>query len=175
MTLSELIPEVTSNFNAYNEGRLLGGVSNELDLPELEADTDEIRGAGIMGGWNAPAVGQFGPTTCTIPFINVCESAFKLMDSSKVQIITLRASVQYMNPQTMNVQNEGVVVTLGGRVTKASLGKFAVGAKGETELEMDLTYIEVKIGKKVMFKLNKTGNECIVNGKDIYATVRSQI
>lgn len=175
MKVGDLIPELTSNFNAYYEGNCLGGVSNEMDLPELESDSDEIRGAGLMGGWNAPAVGQFGPTSFTLPFIHIYEPQFKLMDTRKLHTITLRASVQYLDPVDDIVKNRQVMVILKGRVTKAALGKMAAAAKGETELEFDLTYCEVRLASAVMLKMNKIGSEYVVDGEDIYSEIRSQI
>lgn len=175
MKVGDLIPELTNNFNAYTEGVALGGVSNEMDLPELESDTDEIRGAGLMGGWNAPAVGQFGPTPFTLPFIHIYEPLFRLMDTRKLQTITLRASVQYLDPVNDVVKNRQVVVILKGRTTKSALGKLAVAAKGETELEFDLTYVEVRLAGATMLKMNKIGSEYVIDGEDIYAEIRGQI
>ena len=45
------IPEVINNFNAYNQGNVLIGVTGQVQLPNFDAITEEIKGAGILGSY----------------------------------------------------------------------------------------------------------------------------
>ena len=52
-------PEVINNFNVYNSGNKMVGVSGEISLADLQAVTAEVSGAGIMGSYNTAVVGMF--------------------------------------------------------------------------------------------------------------------
>ena len=43
------IPEIINDFNVYKGGSKLIGVSDEVTLPDFEAMTETISGAGIAG------------------------------------------------------------------------------------------------------------------------------
>ena len=48
--MSLVIPEVLNHYNVYNDrAKKLIGISGEIELPELEALTDTIEGAGVLG------------------------------------------------------------------------------------------------------------------------------
>ena len=45
-----IIPEVINNYNVYDsKAKMLIGISGEVELPSLEAITDTIEAAGILG------------------------------------------------------------------------------------------------------------------------------
>ena len=51
------IPEVINNFNAYNTGNILVGVTGSVQLPNFEAITEEISGAGVLGSYDTAIPG----------------------------------------------------------------------------------------------------------------------
>lgn len=61
-------PEVINNFNVYNSGNKMVGVSGEISLADLQAVTAEVSGAGIMGSYNTAVVGMFQSISQEIPF-----------------------------------------------------------------------------------------------------------
>lgn len=175
MTLGDLCPEVTSNWNLYYEGKLMAGVSDEIELPTLENDVDEIRGAGIMGGWNTPAIGQFGPTTTEIKFIHIYEPIFNIYDTRRYHDFTVRSSVQYLDPVAKVVHNRQVMAIFTGRAVNNPFGTIAVAKKGEPSIELDLIAFELKIDGKSCLKLDKIANNYSINDDNIYAEIASQI
>ena len=55
-----IIPEVMNNYNVYNDrAKKLIGISGEVELPELEAITDTVEAAGVLGEVEDPVTGQF--------------------------------------------------------------------------------------------------------------------
>ncbi|WP_232618982.1 phage major tail tube protein, partial [Acetomicrobium sp. S15 = DSM 107314] len=56
------IPEKLINFRVYLDGTDLLGVA-DVDLPNLEGLTDAVRGAGIAGEIDSPALGHYSPMT----------------------------------------------------------------------------------------------------------------
>ena len=48
------IPTKLTDYNIYNEGEQLIGTNGEVTMPDLEAVTSEISGAGIAGTMGGP-------------------------------------------------------------------------------------------------------------------------
>lgn len=63
-----VFPEVINNFNVYDGGDRLQGVSAEVTLPNMQAITAEITGAGVLGSYNTAVVGMYQSITQEIPF-----------------------------------------------------------------------------------------------------------
>lgn len=43
------IPGVINNFNLYNDGTVLVGLTGEISLPDFEGMTETLSGPGILG------------------------------------------------------------------------------------------------------------------------------
>ena len=55
-----VIPEVLNHYNVYNDkAKKLIGISGEIELGELEALTDTLEGAGVLGEIEDAVTGQF--------------------------------------------------------------------------------------------------------------------
>ena len=96
-----IIPEVINNYNVYNDrANKLIGISGEVELPELEAITDTIEAAGVLGEVEDAVTGQFSSAKIKIPFSNLYTDLFSLMDTTKPPQLTLRGSMQVMDSST---------------------------------------------------------------------------
>ena len=56
--MSNPVPERLINYRVYLEGNALAGIAT-ADLPDLEAMTDTVSGAGIAGEVDSPIIGHF--------------------------------------------------------------------------------------------------------------------
>ena len=66
-----IIPEVINNYNVYNDkANKLIGISGEVELPELEAITDTIEAAGVLGEVEDAVTGQFSSAKIKIPSVH---------------------------------------------------------------------------------------------------------
>lgn len=170
-----IIPEVINNYNIYNDkARKMIGISGEVELPELEAITDTVEAAGILGEVEDPVTGQFASAKIKIPFSNLYEDIFNLMDTTNPPQLTLRGSMQVMNSATGGTDYVPVKIVVRGKATTSSLGKFVKGKKGEPEIELEILYLKVMINNKTTLELDKLNSVFAVNGKDMLAKVRSQ-
>lgn len=170
-----IIPEVMNNYNVYDDrARKMIGISGEVELPELEAITDTVEAAGILGEVEDPVTGQFASTKIKIPFSNLYEDIFNLMDTTNPPQLTLRGSMQVMNSATGGTDYVPVKIVVRGKATTSSLGKLVKGKKGEPEIELEILYIKVMINNKTTLELDKLNFVFVVNGKDMLAKVRSQ-
>lgn len=170
-----IIPEVMNNYNVYNDrAKKLIGISGEVELPELEAITDTVEAAGVLGEVEDPVTGQFSSAKIKIPFSNLYEDIFTLMDTTNPPQLTLRGSMQVMNSSTGGTDYVPVKIVVRGKATTSSLGKLVKGKKGEPEIELEILYIKVMINNKTTLELDKLNFKFAINGKDMLAKIRSQ-
>ena len=147
-----MIPELVNAYNVYLAGKVLG-ISGECELPELEALTETIEAAGVLGEIEAPATGHFGSTKIKIPFAILHEDVFALMDTTKALELTLRGSEQFQDKTTGNTEDIAVKIVIRGKAF----------------------YIKVVVDNKTVVELDKLNFKYIVNGKDLMAKIRKNI
>lgn len=170
-----IIPEVINNYNVYDsKAKKLIGISGEVELPSLEAITDTIEAAGILGEVEDPVTGQFSSMKIKIPFSNLYTDQFNLMDTTNPPQLTLRGSMQVMNSATGGTDYVPVKIVTRGKSTTSSMGKLSKGKKGEPEIEMEVLYLKVMINNKTTLELDKLNFKYVLNGKDMLAKIRSQ-
>ena len=96
-----IIPEVINNYNVYNDkANKLIGISGEVELPELEAITDTIEAAGVLGEVEDAVTGQFSSAKIKIPFSNLYTDLFSLMDTTKPPEVPCRSWIHQQEEQT---------------------------------------------------------------------------
>lgn len=174
--MSIIIPEVLNHYNVYDDrANKLIGVSGEIELPELEALNDTVEGAGVLGEIEDPVTGQFGSETIKIPFSVLYGDMFNLMDTTNPPQLTLRQSVQGMDPTTGATSYYPVKIVVRGKAKTTNLGKVVKGKKGEPEIELEILYIKVMINNQTTLELDKLNFKFVLNGKDMLAGIRSQI
>ena len=49
MAAGLIIPELLNHYNVYNDAQKLIGISGDVELPDFEAITETIEGAGVLG------------------------------------------------------------------------------------------------------------------------------
>ena len=86
------IPEVINNYNAYSNGNKLIGVTGEVQLPDLEAITETISGAGVLGEYETSIPGHYSSITQEVPFRILDTDIFSLMNPLDPVDLTFRAS-----------------------------------------------------------------------------------
>ena len=173
--LGNCVPELVNAFNVYLDGNKLIGVSGEVELPELEAVTETLDGAGILGEVETPATGHFGSSKIKVPFTNLHEDIFDLIDTTSPVTLTLRGSQQCVDPSTGETDYYPLKIVVRGKATTSSLGVLSKGKKGEPEIELELLYIKVTINSTSALELDKLNFKYKLNGTDMLAKIRKQI
>ena len=168
-----VIPEVLNHYNVYNDkAKKLIGISGEIELGELEALTDTLEGAGVLGEIEDAVTGQFASIKIKIPFSVLYEDMFSIIDTTTPPQLTLRASMQCMDPTTGYYP---VKIVVRGKATNTNLGKATKGKKMEPEVELEVLYIKIQINNKTTLELDKLNFKFVLNGKDMLAKIRSQV
>ena len=170
-----VIPEVLNHFNVYNDlAKKLIGISGELELPEMEAITDTLEGSGVLGEIEDPVTGQFSSMKMKIPFAVLYEDMFSIMNTTKPPQLTLRSSMQCMDPSTGETGYYPVKIVVRGKASTSNMGKVVKGKKMEPEVELEILYIKIQINNKTVLELDKLNFKYVLNGVDMLAKIRSQ-
>lgn len=140
-------------------------------LPSIDVQTSEVKGAGILGSIDMPVTGQIGGLTLGIDFRSANKNIAGLAKPGH-QNIELRL-VKDIVTSTGSVVPEGTKIFATGVVKKLDLGKVEnnTTADGSVEFEL-LRYRQVINGQEVLL-IDKQNYIYKVNGVDYMQKVRS--
>jgi len=173
--LRGVIPEVINRFNIYNDdAQRLVGVSGEVELPDLEAITDTLETTGVLGEIEDPVTGQFESMEMTIPFAVLYDEMFSLVDTTAPPQLTLRGSMQCMDPKNGHTGYYPVRVVVRGKAKSTTLGTAQKGKKMESSVSLEVMYIMVTINNTKVLELDKLNAIYVLNEKDMMAVIRTQ-
>ncbi len=165
------IPTKINKYNVYNEGNRLLGMGDEMTLPDFEASSETISGAGILGEVDDPTVGYFGNQEVEIPFRVLDQEAMDMMDMTKAVQLTVRGA-QQTTSSAGDIEYRQMRVVIRGRAAKFSPGKVKAGAAMETKVTLTLLYILIELDGKSVLELDKFNEVYKVNGVDVLAAIK---
>lgn len=157
------IPTKLNKFNVYNEAERLIGVGEEVTLPDFEAISETISGAGILGEIDDPTIGQFSNQEMEIPFRVLDPEAINMMDMTKAVQLTLRGAIQTVNGNG-DIEVKGIRVVVRGRAKKLTGGKLKSGSPMESGVTLTLIYILIELDGKTKLVLDKFGEKYEIDG-----------
>ena len=99
---------------------------------------------------------------------------FSTMTTTKPPQLTLRASMQCMDPSTGETGYYPVKIVVRGKASTSNMGKVVKGKKMEPEVELEILYIKIQINNKTVLELDKLNFKYVLNGVDMLAKIRSQ-
>lgn len=167
------IPEVINNFNAYNQGNLLIGVTGQVQLPNFDAITEEISGAGILGSYETGIPGFYSSMPLEVPFRILDTDIFSIMNPSEPVDLTFRASEQHTVKSTGALDYKQMRIVTRGRLKNFAPGTLELGKQMGATVTLELLYILIEIDSKTMLEYDKLNTVFVVNGKDLLEKVRA--
>lgn len=173
MAGSNKVPERLINFRVYNDGNDLLGVAT-VDLPEIEAMSDSISGAGIAGEAETPVLGHFGSMTTTFTWRTI-ERAAMALNQQKAHAVEVRGSQQVYDAARGEYSTTPVRVSMRIVPKTVTLGTFEVGATTDTEQEFEVTYLKVLVGGVEIVEIDKFNFIARFNGVDSLSGVRKDL
>lgn len=168
------IPEIINNFNVYKKGNLLIGTTGEINLPDFDALTETISGAGILGEYETSVLGQFGSMKQEVSFRMLDDEIFQLMDPTELVDLTFRASSQSTIRSSCALEYKGMRIVERGKLISFKGGTLQKGKQMGASATLELTYFMIEIDGKKKIEIDKLNNIFIVNGKDVLEKVRNQ-
>lgn len=170
-----MIPTKINAYNVYLDGTKLLGVSDEVTLPNFEALTETLSGAGLLGEIDEPLLGHFGASEIEIPFRTLNKDMFKIANMQSAISLTLRMSTQTINESDMITDFMPSRVVIKGKNKALTGGKVKQGSGTGSSLKVEILYILVEVDKQAKFELDKLNFVYKVDGKDLLEKVRSQV
>lgn len=92
------IPERLINYRVYNDANALMGMAT-VDLPELQAMSDTVSGAGIAGEVDSPVLGHYQAMSSTFNWRTIERPALELAKQQAHQL-EIRGSQQHYDNTT---------------------------------------------------------------------------
>ncbi|MCD7862868.1 MAG: phage major tail tube protein [Lachnospiraceae bacterium] len=167
------VPEVINNFNAYSNGTQLIGVTASVALPNFDAITEEISGAGVMGSYETSIPGFYSSMEQEVGFRTLDSDIFELMNPTSAVDLTFRASAQSTVKATGALTYNGMRIVERGRFKSFEPGTLEVGKQMESKLKFECLYFLCEIDGETMLEYDKLNSVFIVNGVDLLEKVRS--
>lgn len=148
--------------------------SADVELPNFEALTESIKGAGMAGEVTAPVKGHYGSQTLKVNFRTLTADSVRLSET-KAHSLDFRGSQQVFDAGKGIFTDQPVVVKTRCVPINFTPGKFSVGAATETANEFEVHYIKIEVDGKVIREFDKFNFVSIVNGKDELEDVRKNL
>jgi P2 family phage contractile tail tube protein len=168
------MPVLNINYNVYNSNsnQMLGIA--DVTLPDLEAMTETISGAGIAGELDMPVLGHFGSMTVTFNWRVLNVDSVTLAQQMAHQL-DLRGSIENYDSSSGTIGSTPVKVTVLAIPKTMSLGNLNVGTTADTSNEMEIAYMRVFINNEERVELDKFNYIFRVNGVDYLDSVRRDL
>ncbi len=161
------------NFAVYEDATEYLGMA-EVTLPEITQITEEIKGAGIAGGFNAAYIGQIEAMSLSLAFRTFTKASIRLAEPRSHQL-DLRAAQQFKDNATGRVKTESVKHILVVTPTKIAPGKLAVAASAESSQEFSVTYFATYIEGEKVTEIDPINFIYFINGVDYLKDVRKAL
>jgi len=142
-------------------------------LPSIENQTAELKGAGIMGSIDLPSTGQIGPMTFAMSSRSINKKSSQLAKPG-IQNIELRFVKDTLNADGQKVP-EGTKVYISGIIKKIDPGKVESAATNDSSHEFEvLRYRQVIEGVEILL-IDKRSYIYKVNGVDYMKKIRQTL
>lgn len=167
------VPEKLVNFRVYNLGKDLLGVAT-VELPELEAMSETVSGAGVAGEVDSPTLGHFSSMTASFTWRTIEKHAMVLA-------APIAHTVEVRGSQQIYDSGKGVYKTVPVRATMkvvpktVSLGSFEPAAQTDTEQEFEVLYLKLFVDGLPAVEIDKYNFVAKFYGIDILASVRKDL
>ena len=166
-------PQKLINFEIYKDGKILLGVA-DVELPDLEAITDEMSGAGIAGKVDVPVIGNYSSMTLKLGWNTTTEAAIKLA-APYAHNLQLHGSIQTSDFTTGKYNTKALRVAVQATPKKTAIGKLAVASGMDTSSEFEITYLKISLGNKDVVEIDKYNYICKIDDKDYLESVRRDL
>lgn len=172
--MANTVPEKLINYKVYNEGFDVVGLA-DVELPNFEAMTETIKGAGIAGEIDSPTLGHYGSMSLTLNWRTITSDNAGELLKPKAHQLELRAAQQNYNAGDGEYAVSPAKIVVKATPKTTNLGKLEVGAMTETSTEFEISYIKITIDNKEIVELDKYNYICRIKGIDYMADTRAAL
>jgi len=167
------VDELVVNFAVYEDAIEYLGMA-EVELPEISALTEEIKGAGIGGNTTAVVIGHFEAMTLKLNFRTVTDATIRL-NEPRIHMIDLRAAQQSEDTSTKKIETDKMKYILRVRPKKLAPGKVGVATPADASGEYAVTYYAIYKNGVKKLEIDQLNFIYEVNGVDYLADIRAAL
>lgn len=171
--MATLFPDKQINYRVYRDGNEQIGTAS-IDLPEIAYMSDTISGAGIAGEIDSPVMGHFQSMTMTLNWRTVNEQALRLLNIDGAEL-TLRSSQQVYDAGASKQTTQAIKIMVKTLPKTMSLGTMQPAASSDSSTELELIYLKIEVGGKIVIEIDKLNYKCVIGDTDTLASVRSDL
>lgn len=169
--MTSKVPEVLTNVRVYSDGATAHGTAN-VKLPNIEAMTETITGAGISGEVEVPVAGHFKAMKLEIEFYNM-NSVFSGLSVGESCNLQIRGSLQvYEQGKRDDVP---VKISVLGRVLSSERGTLEPGKKTSPKTTVSCEYYKEELDGQTITEIDPLNFIAILNGKNLLAKVAENL
>lgn len=168
------IPAKLLDYEAYGDGNRLLGITT-VTLPSVEYLSDTIKGPGILGEMDMPAMGMPGSMECEIEWRTIHADFTSYIHNKNGVSFEFWGDNQEYDAGTNTWRHVGVRVAVTGIVKSAEFGNMEVAAESGSKITLELNRLKVTIGGKEKLLIDKFSKVYSVDGVDLYAEVRANL
>ena len=167
------VPERLVNFRVYNEANTLMGVAT-VDLPEIQAMSDTVSGAGIAGEVDSPVLGHFQAMSSTFNWRTVEKAALELA-KQQAHHLEIRGSQQHYDTATGKFTTVPIRAVMRAIPKNFSLGSFEPGSATDSSTEFEVVYLKVFVDDKEVVEIDKYNFIAKFGDTDMLESVRKDL
>lgn len=171
--MSNQVPEKLIAYRVYRDGVDLLGIA-DVDLPDLDAMTEKIKGAGIAGEFDSPTIGHYGSMTLKLSWRTLVKPVAYL-SQQKSHALDIRGAVQILDAGSGEYSVVPIKISVRVTPKKTGLGKLDIGAKMDSTNEFEVSYLKVTINGSDMIEIDKFNYIAKIDGEDALALVREAL
>lgn len=162
-----MLKDVMRNVAAFVDGRSYAGQCNQVTLPELNIQTEEMR----AGGMDAPIEMDMGMEAlrASLQFLTVPAEVLKLFGKRDVAL-TLRGALDSHDGTV-----RGATAELRGRFVGQNPGDWAAGSQANFTATFAANYYKLSIEGEEIYEIDIERMVRRINGEDQLATIRDKL
>lgn len=168
-----VVPSHLNNFEFYLNGEKKPGVV-DITLPNLEAKTTTITGAGISGDIDMPVSGHTNNLTTELNFRITDETALELGEVRAYDFEMFGAEEVY-DAATGEYNVKSLRVMLRLMPSSVELGKLSPAETMDTKMTGSVLYLKVSVDGVTKVEIDKLNYIYNVNGTDFLAKIRKAL
>lgn len=163
-----------SVYNKDNNKTKYIGDTSSYKRPDIESLTDTIKGAGLMGEIDLPAIGQLGSMEAELTF-NKTNTEYVELAAPTAHKIEVRWVTDVLDSSNASIGVEANKEIMTVIPKTMGLGDIESNETNEATITMEVLSYEYIIAGKSVIKIDKLNNVFSINGKDYYANIKKAL
>lgn len=168
-----IVPEKINNFNVYGDNHRLLGIA-EGNFPSIEFMTSEVKGAGLAGVVESPAMGHVNSFTITLKWRAITEDFTQLLEVRSHDLDLWGETIGF-NASSGEYTHHSIHIFLKAVTKNWRMGNMVVVESQEAETEHECYYMVYTLDGKEQVAIDKYNFVFRVNGYDYLADTRRNI